>query len=561
MSGSKYIDKICLAVLLLTLLLTGLFIHGEALGLTPIRDGDAGDGPFTSNDLNGSWDRSGAAEITLTGSGAGIRGSGAYLYDGDIHIARAGKYILSGTLNNGSIIIDADRSDKIWLMLDGVDLHCDDSAAILVEQAGKVFLTLAEGTENSVSSGAEYAEAAISAGIDGAIYARDGLTINGGGSLQVTAEYQHAIVCNDDLVVAGGTLDITAAQDGIHANDSARFTDAAVTIRAGDDGVTVSNDDETGYIYFASGSMDIPACYEGLEAVDITIAGGTLNITSNDDGINANGQGGSSVLRITGGNITIVNGSGRDADGLDSNGDIHITGGTLFISVSSSGGNCAIDCGSENGGVCDISGGTVLAAGSSMMAAGFDASSTQCFLMYTTENIPAGTAVSLKNQAGRELLSGVLPCAFSSLVLSAPELQLGEVCTLSIGETEEEVTVDNSTSGGFMPAGHFAGGMRGQGGRSDHAPGGDIERPEMPEGAPDGSMGRPEMPEGGTPPNFNLQNGGAFNGPGGGHGRWDFPEDIPQETGGLPDGALPALLASGAVLAFGLIFALLFRRR
>ena len=460
MSTSKHIDKICLAVCLLMLLLTGLFMNGEALGIEVIVDADAGDGLFTANDRNADWDRSGAAQITLTGDGGSVEGSGAYINDGDVHILYAGTYILSGELTNGSVIVEAGDSDKIWILLDGVSLHCDNSAAFLVEQAGKVFLTLADGTENSISSGAEYSEGAVSSKIDGAIYSRDDLTINGGGSLSVAAAYKHGIVCNDDLVIVGGTLEVTAPQDGIHANDSARFAEAAVTISAGDDGITVSNDTETGYVYVESGSIRIPSCYEGIEAVDITIAGGTLDIRPTDDGINANGWGENSKICISGGDITIINETGRDADGLDSNGSIDISGGNVFISVNGSGTNAAIDYGSENGGVCTISGGTVIAAGSSMMAEGFDPSSEQCFIMYTTSNASAGTAVTLKNEGGSVLLSETIPCSFSSIVISTPELQMGETCTISVGITEDEIVVDNSSSSGFAMAGMFGGGMQ-----------------------------------------------------------------------------------------------------
>lgn len=460
MSTSKHIDKICIVILLFALLLTWLFVNGKSFGMTPIIDGDAEDGQFTVNDLNADWDSSNATRIMLTGDGGSVKGNGAYIYDGNVHILNAGEYILSGELTGGSVIIDADSNDKIWILLDGVSLHCDDNAAILVEQAKKVFLTLASGTVNSVSSGAEYTAEAVSSGIDGAIYSRDDLTINGRGSLIVTAKYQHAIVCNDDLVIAGCSMEITAAQDGIHANDSARFADVNITINAGDDGITVSNDDETGYVYIESGSFSIPTCYEGIEAVAITIAGGELDITPTDDGINANGRGSNSVIRITGGDITIVNETGRDADGLDSNGDIYISGGNLFISVIGSGGNCAIDYGSENGGVCEISGGTVIAAGGSTMAEGFDSSSEQCFIMYYTSTVSAGTTVSLKNSEGTVLISEMIPCSFSSVVISTPKLQMGEICTISIGETEEEITIDNSSgSSGFGMGGMRQGGF------------------------------------------------------------------------------------------------------
>ena len=498
MSTNKHIDVICIVVLLCTLLLTGLFMNGEALGLTRITDGDAGDSQFTANDLNADWDRANATQITLTGDGGSVKGGGAYIYDGDVHIVHAGQYVLSGELTDGSVIIDADSSDKIWLLLDGVSLHCDNSAAILVEQAGKVFLTLAE--ENVVSSGAEYTAEAVSSGIDGAIYSRDDLTINGSGSLSVTAEYQHGIVGNDDLVITGGDIEITAAQDGIHANDSVRFANADITISAGDDGITVSNDDETAYIYIESGHISIPSCYEGIEALDITIAGGTIDIRPTDDGINANGRGSNSVIRITGGDITIINENGWDADGLDSNGSIYISGGKTFISVNGSGGSCALDCGTENGGVCEISGGTVVAAGGSAMAEGFDSSSKQNFIMYTTSTANPGTAVTLKNEAGDTLISETIPCSFSSVVLSTPELRLGETCTISVGGSSEEITVDNSSSSGGFGMGGMFGGRGGKMGQfAGGWPDGDADRGDMPQ-RPNGGFAegdRPQMPDGG----------------------------------------------------------------
>ena len=553
MSTSKHIDKICLAVCLFTLLLTGLFMNGKAFGLAPIADGDAGDGQFTAKDRTADWDRSGATQITLTGNGGSVKGSGAYVNDGDVHILYAGTYVLSGELTGGSVIIEAGKSDKIWILLDGVSLHCDDSAAFLVEQAGKVFLTLADGTENSISSGAEYSSEAVSAGIDGAIYSRDDLTINGGGSLRVTAAYKHGIVCNDDLVVITATMEITAPQDGIHANDSARFAEAAITINAGDDGITVSNDTETAYVYVESGNISIPSCYEGIEAIDITIAGGTLDIRPTDDGINANGRGSNSRIHISGGDITIINETGRDADGLDSNGSIEISGGKLLISVNGSGTNAAIDYGSENGGVCTISGGTVIAAGSSMMAEGFDSSSAQCFIMYTTSNAPAGTTVTLKNEAGRVLLSEVVPCSFSSVVLSTPELQMGETCTISVGSTEDEIIVDNSSSGGFAMAGMFGGGMQhggmfgGRGGgkgdwdfsNQPDAENTDIEStpPDMPDkDAQRGEMPGGQMPQGGGAPQNDFT-------PGGVQGGGDMPDmdNVPNipASGNMDDTAFP----------------------
>ena len=529
MSTSKHIDLICIVAIAITLLLTALFMNGEALGIEAVSDGDAGDGRFTANDLKGDWDTAGATYITLSGDGGHVSGNGAYVYGGGVHIVYAGRYVISGGLTDGSIIVDADGDDKIWILLDGVSLHCEDNAAILIEQAGKVFLTLAEGTENVISGGAEYTAEAVSNGIDGVIYSRDDLTINGGGALSVTAAYRHGIVCNDDLVITGGRIAVTAAQDGVHANDSFRFANAALTINAGDDGITVSNDDDTAWLYVESGNISIPSCYEGIEAIDITIAGGVIDIRPTDDGINANGRGDHSVIRITGGDITVINENGRDADGLDSNGSIHISGGNTFISVNTS--SYALDYGSENGGVCKISGGTVIAAGGSTMAEGFDSSSEQGFIMYSA-SANAGTAVTLMNAAGDTLISESVPCTFTSIVLSAPGLEVGQTVILDIGGERTELTVDNSSSGGLGFGGMFGGGTRGDmfGGRGGgnrfsmeqrgvtettdvrtitlsalsagdigrgdmvQTPGGDFTRGEMPQ-TPGGDFMRGEMPQ------------------------------------------------------------------
>lgn len=540
MSTHKKIDVICVIAILLTVGLTVLFMNGKVLGITPMASEEAVGGLFTANDLNAGWDTSSATKITLSDSGIGISGNGAYAHDGDVYIVYAGHYVLTGELTNGSVIIDAGKADKIWVSLDGVTLHCEDGAAIRVEQAGKVFLTLADGTTNTVTSGERCGEGMIASGVDGTIYSRDDLTINGSGALVIDGAYKHGVVCNDDLVIAGGDITISAAQDGIHANDSVRIREAALSISAGDDGITVSNDDETAFLYVESGSVAIPACYEGLEAIDITIAGGTVDIVASDDGINANGSGDGSVIRITGGDVTITNPSGRDGDGLDSNGSIYIEGGRVFISVSDSGGNCALDYGHENGGECIVSGGTVIACGGNMMAEGFDAASPQGFLMYST-SAAAGTAISLADSAGRELLSWEIPCGFSSAVLSAPGLRVGDVCTLTIGGAREQVTIDNVSSSGFVTAGMFGGGTRGgqgsAGGKNMEPPGG-LDggfSPNDMAGLPDDSdfPGNRERPDGMQPPDGADMPGG-MDMPGGA----DMPEgaDMPG-SGDMPDGA------------------------
>ena len=606
MSTHNTLDKICVAIVICSLVLTVLFMNGEALGITKIVDEDAEQNSdsayFTTNDQNGSWDTTGAAAITLTGDGASISGNGAYVYDGNVVIAEAGRYVLSGSLEDGSIIVDAHDSSKVWILLDGVEINCSDDACIQVDQADKVFLTLAEGSENTLISGSAYSDTALSDGTDGAIFAHDDLTINGSGSLTVTAQYSHGISANDDLVITGGTITISAADDAIHVNDSIRIKDAAITVTAGDDGLLTTNEVENGYLYIESGTLDITAsgdgihttgdvtvaggetnisagddgihsdasvfvqsgtilisdCYEGIEALIIDVSGGDVSINCEDDGFNANGgssdmfggggqmgggqndgtfghggmhdsgtdegttgemptppdrsgesmsggmptgqetetasgSGQSSAdtedvetyISISGGNIRIVNEVGQDADGLDSNGDIKISGGTIYISLLGTGSNCAVDYASESGGVAEITGGTIIACGASSMAESFDSTSTQASILYNTSSVvEAGTTLTVADADGSVLLSWEVPCSFSSALISCPQMEVGGTYTVTAGETSEEITLESVSTTYGDAQGGMPGGDMGQGGM----PGGDMGHSGMPVGGmrPDG---------------------------------------------------------------------------
>ena len=566
MSTHKQIDLICVAVLVCTLLVTVLFMNGQKLGLTPVFDGDAESSSdsafFTRNDRDSDWDSASATRITLAGDRANISGGGAYVLGGDVVIAQAGRYALSGTLADGSVIVSADSGAKVWLLLDGADISCSDDACLRVEQADKVFLTLAPGTVNSMTSGAEYSETAINDNTGGAIFSRDDLTVNGSGSLTVTAAYKHGFDVNDELVITGGKITVDAPQDAIHANDGFCLEQAALILHAGDEGINVQGPES--HLYIASGSIDIESggaalkcasdmrieggsvtlsseadglhsggsiavtdgslniragddgihadsavaisggsiliseCYEGIEALTIDISGGEIELYPSDDGLNANGgfnftpgifsrraenlaqsQNEETWIHISGGSLTVVNANARDADGLDSNGDIVISGGTIRVSLNASGSNDAIDYGSESGGSCVVTGGELVACGSSVMAEGFSDSSTQCAVLYNLGySAGAGSTVTVKDAAGREILSYTVPCSFSSVSLSSPDMKLGETYTVTVGDKEQKITLDTVSSIVGSASGGMGswGGMGGRGQRqNDNADGG--ERP------------------------------------------------------------------------------------
>ena len=210
MSADKKLDRACIIITLIAVLITVLFMNGEKLGIQKIIDEDAelySDRTwFTANDQNGEWDTAIATVITLNGDRASISGSGAYFYNNTVVISNTGFYVISGTLDDGRIDIDAHQNSKVWIMLDGVDITSSDDACIRVDEADKVFLTLAAGSENFLTSGAVFSDSAVADGTGGTIFAHDDLTINGSGSLTIVSGYKHGIDANDDLVITGGTI-------------------------------------------------------------------------------------------------------------------------------------------------------------------------------------------------------------------------------------------------------------------------------------------------------------------------------------------------------------------
>lgn len=434
MSSSKYIDKICIIVTVLALVFTALFMSG-CLPIEAMAGADGTDEYFSYYDLNDEYDASSCTKISLSDDETAISGNGAYVSDGDVYITLGGNYILSGELSDGSVIVNAPENAKVRLLLNGVEINCSDTAALYVEQADKTVVTAADGTENTISSGGDFDEISK---IDGAVYSKSDLSLNGGGTLNVNAEYKHALVCNDDLVITSLTLNATAPQDTVHANDSVRIKEANINLTAGDDGITVSNDDSTDYLYIASGNIMINECYEGLEAADITIDGGKITVYSEDDGLNS-----VSLMTVNDGDISVINTNGNDADGFDSNSSIVINGGTVYISLKNSASNSAFDYGNENGGEFVINGGTIVAAGGSGMAESVSDTSLQASVMYyPSENINGSSTVTLSDADGNVLLSQEVEQSFSEVTISTPELEVGETYNVSVGEHSEEITLD-----------------------------------------------------------------------------------------------------------------------
>ncbi|HAV00236.1 MAG TPA: hypothetical protein DCW47_03455 [Lachnospiraceae bacterium] len=379
--------------------------------------------------------------ITLEGSDTRVV-EGASFSDGNLLISESGSYVLSGSLDNGSVIVDAKKDSEISLILSGVDINSEEEAAICVKKAGRVVLTTKKDTENhlkrAVGSSNEDSD-----GGKGVIFSRNELILDGDGSLFLETGYKHGIDVKDDLIIAGGTLSVSAEGDGLHSNDSIVIRGGSVDITSKDDGIHAGDE-----ICVEDGRIVITESYEGIEAENIDIRGGELEIASIDDGINATvGDDMKNGVNISGGRIRVVNRQGTQADGIDSNGDIRISGGEITVSLSPGKSNNALDYGIENGGRLLTDGGRLIACGGSVKAESPDEKSAQCSIFCNLEKaVEAPTEVVLRDENGEEVFSGTIPLSFTTMTISCPELTLQKPFILCIGEEQMEITPESTVT-------------------------------------------------------------------------------------------------------------------
>lgn len=380
-----------LSLLLACLLLcSALLIAGLHLAAVQSRE-DTGSASYDIQQMDFSfneWDRLTdyneryATHIHLEGDHILVDGAGAEAKDGILTIGLGGVYVISGELADGRIQISAPKQERIHLIFDGVSIHCEDDAPLYIRQARKVILTLADGSQNMLSDGADYLYSHGDQTADGAVFSRADLSINGGGSLTVQSMH-HGIVCKDSLVISGPKLSVTAQGQGISGKDCVKIQEGSFQLDTQTDAIQSDNQnsEDKGFIYIAGGefiirsqtdaiqaetvlridggridiltnggSENVPASLRGSphtqwsftdssgsdeeeEAVDfnskglkargeILICGGVFSLDTFDDAIHANGN-----VRIDGGDFSISTGD----DGIHADGDVVISGGAVSI--------------------------------------------------------------------------------------------------------------------------------------------------------------------------------------------------------------------------------------
>ena len=303
------------------------------------------DDMFSDRDYETDYDESKCQRITLGGE--------------TVHIQEEGTYILSGTLEDGQIVINGENTHKIQLILDGVNIRSSNSAAIFVQQADKVFITTAKGSRNTLTSDA-FEESEYN--IDAVIFSKDDLTLNGEGSLTIVSPAGHGVVSKDDLVVTGGSYTVTASGHGFAGKDSVRVAGGTFSVTAGKDGFHAENNDDTtlGFGYFAGGSFAITAEGDGISASNsLLITGGDFTVTAGGGSENGSKASSGNYGGFPGGGFGGGHGGGRPGGdpfggkdntgttqtdenstsmkGIKAAGDLTVQGGTFQIDAADDG--------------------------------------------------------------------------------------------------------------------------------------------------------------------------------------------------------------------------------
>lgn len=300
---------------------------------------------FTDRDKDAAYSEKGSVLIQFSGSTVQASSNSVKINGTTVTLTEEATYILSGTLDDGMVIVNAGKKDKLQLVLAGVNIHSETSAALYIKECDKVFLTLAEGTENALSCGESFTPIdAVT--IDGALFSRQDLTCNGRGKLTVSAPGGHAIVCKDDLIFTGGDYVLQSSGHGIKANDSVRITGATLTVDTGKDGIHAeNNDDETlGFVYILDGSVNGETEGDGISAgaflqiqsgsFDLLVGGGWENGEAHSSGGFGDFMGGGPGRPRSGTSSTANETNGSSMKGLKAGSGMLINGGTFRIDAA-----------------------------------------------------------------------------------------------------------------------------------------------------------------------------------------------------------------------------------
>lgn len=340
---------------------------------------------YEEDDFYTEWENESPTYIELEGTNATFDSSAPVIFsNGVLTIKAGGVYVLSGKLNDGQIIVEAEDKKTVRLVLNGVEITSSNNSALHVKNSEKTVISLVDGTENIITDGKEYMLTESSDEPNAAIFSKDDLTINGNGQLKINGQYNNGLTSKDQLKITGGEISINAIDDGVMGRDLVAIKEGNISIEAGGDGIKSTNDEDTtkGSIVIEGGIFNIVVGNDGIQAisslavndgsytittgggspetiasfdsrmqgsregmttettateiesesfkglkaaVDVTVAGGTFDINSSDDAVHSNQN-----VTIAGGEWKIASGD----DGIHADSSVHTKDGNITITKS-----------------------------------------------------------------------------------------------------------------------------------------------------------------------------------------------------------------------------------
>lgn len=268
-------------------------------------------------------------------------GLGVDIEDNIVKITKGGTYSISGTLSEGQIVVEATELDKVYIVLNGVNITNSKGAAIYIKEADKAVIVIKDNTDNYVTDGETYVfEDENKDEPNGTIFSKTDLVFTGNGSLTVNGKYDRGIVGKDDLQIENGNITVNSVGDGIRGRDSIVVTGGDIVINSGGDGMQSNNDENTekGYVLIEGGNINITSNEDGIQGENnVYVRNGEIKINSGGGSDNNDSHKNQGSGENMGRNQEILNTSSESLEesvsskGIKANTGIIIEGGTLNI--------------------------------------------------------------------------------------------------------------------------------------------------------------------------------------------------------------------------------------
>lgn len=388
-----------------------------------------------------------------------------------ITIQKPGNYVISGTLNEGQIIVNSEKSGIVHLIFDGVSITAKNSTPLYIKNSSKTVLTLNKDTNNYLIDSDIYEYDNIKEGEpDAALFSKGNLTINGSGNLTVSATFNDGITSKKELKIVGSNITVKAKEDGVKSEDYLAIESGTISVSAGGDGLrsTNSNDPSLGYVVIDGGIINMKASNLGIHAeTSIKVNNGTVNITSKKDGMHApsnvyvhdgkldiisgmDGIQGDKSIYITGGELNLTSGgSSISGKGIKATEEVNVLGGTILIDSTGNAihsnqlvniydGAIMIQSGADSiyaGESLALNGGDLIAIGSSEnpVTSSANTSSQYAVLVNYERTQKANTLLHIEDEEGNEIITYAPTKNYKSLVISSSSLKKGGTYKLYSG--------------------------------------------------------------------------------------------------------------------------------